>query len=113
MATTAEIAEAAKAAGNAAFKAGNFDEAVQKFTEAIEADPTNHVSGAAARPTSALPRDPSPTLSHVHTARSGRHPPLSIAGALLKPLGRVRVEARVHEGAAGREQMHRAEERLG
>ena len=36
-------AEAAKTAGNAAFTAKNYDEAIQFFTEAIEADPTNHV----------------------------------------------------------------------
>ena len=41
--SAAEIAEAAKAAGNAAFKAGNFDEAIAEFTKAVEADPTNHV----------------------------------------------------------------------
>ncbi|KOO52742.1 phosphopantothenoylcysteine decarboxylase [Chrysochromulina tobinii] len=36
-------AEAAKTAGNAAFTAKNYDEAIKFFTEAIEADPTNHV----------------------------------------------------------------------
>merc|ERR1719409_2539049 len=41
--SAAEKAEAAKAAGNAAFKAGNFDEAIEHFGKAIEADPTNHV----------------------------------------------------------------------
>lgn len=41
--SAAETAEAAKHAGNAAFKAGNFDEAVEQFTKAIEADSTNHV----------------------------------------------------------------------
>ena len=41
--SAAEIAEAAKAAGNAAFKAANFDEAIAEFTKAVEADPTNHV----------------------------------------------------------------------
>jgi len=32
-----------QAAGNDAFKAGNYDEAIAQFTKAIEADPTNHV----------------------------------------------------------------------
>ena len=36
-------AAASKAAGTAAFKAGNFEEAVTAFSAAIEADPTNHV----------------------------------------------------------------------
>ena len=34
----------AKAAGNAAFKEGKFEEAVEQFTLAIESDPTDHVS---------------------------------------------------------------------
>ena len=38
-----ESAEDCKAAGNAAFKAGDFDEAIRQFTSAIELDPTNHV----------------------------------------------------------------------
>jgi len=41
--SAAEKAEEAKAAGNAAMKAGNFDEAIAQFTTAIEADATNHV----------------------------------------------------------------------
>jgi len=41
--SAAAKADEAKAAGNAAFKAGNYDEAVAQFTTAIEADPTNHV----------------------------------------------------------------------
>ena len=32
-----------QAKGNAAFSAGNFEEAVQHFTAAIELDPANHV----------------------------------------------------------------------
>ena len=32
-----------QAAGNEAFKAGNFDEAIKQFTLAIQADDTNHV----------------------------------------------------------------------
>eukprot|EP00322_Chrysochromulina_rotalis_P018573 CAMPEP_0115859474 /NCGR_PEP_ID=MMETSP0287-20121206/16633_1 /TAXON_ID=412157 /ORGANISM="Chrysochromulina rotalis, Strain UIO044" /LENGTH=389 /DNA_ID=CAMNT_0003313773 /DNA_START=12 /DNA_END=1181 /DNA_ORIENTATION=+ len=43
MTDAAAKAEAAKAAGNAAFKAQDYDAAVKAFTEAIEADPTNHV----------------------------------------------------------------------
>ena len=41
--SAAETAETAKAAGNAAFKLGQFDAAIEHFTAAIEADPTNHV----------------------------------------------------------------------
>ena len=41
--SAAETAETAKAAGNAAFKLGQFDSAIEHFTAAIEADPTNHV----------------------------------------------------------------------
>jgi len=33
----------AKNKGNAAFSAGNFEEAITHFTEAIKLDPTNHV----------------------------------------------------------------------
>ena len=36
-------ADESKAAGNAAFAAGDYDKAVEMFTRAIEADPTNHV----------------------------------------------------------------------
>jgi tetratricopeptide (TPR) repeat protein len=43
MTDAAARAEAAKTAGNAAFTAKNYDEAIKFFTEAIEADPTNHV----------------------------------------------------------------------
>lgn len=32
-----------QAKGNAAFSAGNFEEAIKHFTDAIELDPTNHV----------------------------------------------------------------------
>ena len=42
-ADAAAIAEAAKAAGNAAFKAGEYATAIAEFTKAIEADSTNHV----------------------------------------------------------------------
>lgn len=34
---------AAQAKGNAAFSAGKFDEAVQHFSSAIQADPSNHI----------------------------------------------------------------------
>ncbi|KAL9122580.1 MAG: hypothetical protein Q9187_000863 [Circinaria calcarea] len=37
------MAEALKAEGNKAFAAKNFDEAVEKFSQAIELEPTNHV----------------------------------------------------------------------
>ena len=37
------LAAATQAKGNAAFSAGNFDEAVGLFTGAIGADPANHV----------------------------------------------------------------------
>lgn len=37
------MADEAKAKGNAAFSAGNFDEAVRHFTDAINLAPTNHV----------------------------------------------------------------------
>eukprot|EP00882_Tetradesmus_deserticola_P034138 GHRQ01039064.1.p1 GENE.GHRQ01039064.1~~GHRQ01039064.1.p1 ORF type:complete len:104 (+),score=43.54 GHRQ01039064.1:265-576(+) len=37
------MADALKAKGNAAFSAGNYDEAVKLFSEAIELDPSNHV----------------------------------------------------------------------
>jgi len=37
------MAEEAKALGNAAFKEKKYDEAIEHFTTAIEADPTNHV----------------------------------------------------------------------
>lgn len=37
------MAEEAKAKGNAAFAAGNFNEAVEHFSEAIKLSPTNHV----------------------------------------------------------------------
>ncbi|GAA0157068.1 hypothetical protein LIER_14412 [Lithospermum erythrorhizon] len=37
------MAEEAKAKGNAAFAAGNFQEAIQHFTEAINLSPSNHV----------------------------------------------------------------------
>lgn len=37
------MADEAKAKGNAAFSAGNFDEAVRHFTDAINFAPTNHV----------------------------------------------------------------------
>ena len=37
------MADALKAQGNAAFSGGNYAEAVQHFSAAIELDPTNHV----------------------------------------------------------------------
>ncbi|EYU26826.1 hypothetical protein MIMGU_mgv11b014132mg [Erythranthe guttata] len=37
------MADEAKAKGNAAFSAGNFDDAVAHFTDAIGLAPTNHV----------------------------------------------------------------------
>ncbi|MCJ1438712.1 Hsp90 cochaperone [Xylographa pallens] len=37
------MADALKAEGNKAFAAKNFDEAIEKFTQAIELEPTNHV----------------------------------------------------------------------
>ncbi|CAI9093789.1 OLC1v1029366C2 [Oldenlandia corymbosa var. corymbosa] len=37
------MADEAKAKGNAAFSAGNYDEAIRHFTEAINLAPTNHV----------------------------------------------------------------------
>lgn len=37
------MADDLKAKGNAAFSAGNYEEAVKFFTQAIEVDPTNHV----------------------------------------------------------------------
>ncbi|GLC51021.1 hypothetical protein PLESTB_000457400 [Pleodorina starrii] len=37
------MSDALKAQGNAAFSAGNFEEAIKFFTEAIEVDPNNHV----------------------------------------------------------------------
>ena len=43
MPDAAETSAQAKAAGNAAFQAGDFDKAIEHFTAAIEADPTNHV----------------------------------------------------------------------
>ena len=37
-------AQAHKAAGNAALAAKDFDKAIEEYTKAIEADPTDHVS---------------------------------------------------------------------
>ena len=38
-----ELAQAAKAKGNAAFSAGKYDEAIKHFTEAISHDPTDAI----------------------------------------------------------------------
>jgi len=43
MSDASVTADEAKAAGNAAFKAKDYEEAVKQFTLAIDADPTNHV----------------------------------------------------------------------
>ena len=43
MATSAELAQEAKAKGNASFQAGNFTAAVEHFTKAIELSPSDAV----------------------------------------------------------------------
>lgn len=43
MATSVELAQEAKAKGNASFQAGDFSAAVQHFTKAIELNPSDHV----------------------------------------------------------------------
>ena len=95
-----ESADDFKAAGNAAFKAGNFDEAIKQFTSAIELGgkiiiiPPARDRGALAA--SSFARAALTTDARPHATRRRPDQPR----ALLQPLGRTCRQIGVHGGTA-------------
>jgi hypothetical protein len=101
----AEIAEAAKAAGNAAFKAGEFDEAVRAAAATRPRRRTRCPRVLRVHPTAAT------LLADRQIYRGNRGGP-DQPRALLEPQRRARGQGLLQGGAPRRQQVHRAQSRV-